>query len=206
MIINKVCLLCFELFCVLVTLCDVRSLAKGATWTIFISNATTCGQGGDPAVGRAHCARDGRYAPWGGQGEGEEECRTDTGGSRLLVEVTGHSPGDGAATRVGRGAAIAAAPATQGIRQTVARRLSVGAAGVGRGRVGDWAGRTRPPAGVPGGGRHDEATRRRDGSTERSGVCCVRLSVFSCVCRVVCFLTHRVLSVPATRNVAPNPG
>ena len=104
----------------------------------LISNATTGGQGGEPAVGRAHCARDGRYAPWGGQGEGEEECRTDTGGSRLLVEVTGHSPGDGAATRVGRGAAIAAAPATQGIRQTVARRLSVGAAGVGRGRVGDW--------------------------------------------------------------------
>ena len=65
-------------------------------------------------------------------------------------------------------------------------------------------------AGAGGGGRRDEAARRCDGPTERGEACCVRLSVFSvfsCVCRVVWLCLHaRVLSVPATINVAPNPG
>ena len=57
------------------------------------------------------------------------------------------------------------------------------------------------------GGRCDEAARRYDGPTERGEACCVRLSVFSCVCRVVWLCLHVcVLSVPATINVAPNPG
>ena len=57
------------------------------------------------------------------------------------------------------------------------------------------------------GGRSDEAVRRRDGPTERGEACCVRLSVFSCVCRVVWLCLHVcVLSVPATINVAPHPG
>ena len=46
-----------------------------------------------------------------------------------------------------------------------------------------------------------------DGPTERGEACCVCLSASSCVCRVVWLcLQVCVLLVPATRNVAPNPG
>ena len=58
MIINKVCYVCFAFFLVLGTFCDVRSLAKGATRTIYGPYAAKDAAQGTPW--RARGGREGR--------------------------------------------------------------------------------------------------------------------------------------------------